>query len=223
MEKLRYVVYQIVCKAKFTAWHEKVCTECSYVKGYFWWNKYQYNKALLSQAEIDTLIRFLTSHNESVEDSILSQESIDKVIKLLNEKDIHTGKYKFTTASKKSADDLFVLIDVDLKGYILDATVDENTHFIKLSAYNEKINKRVPITPTAVQYLHLVEDTSSWGFCIEPILFNNIARIFHIQYYQKTYDFICHTFAQHHFGDKNVPIPYIYLPNSENLIDTMIL
>lgn len=186
-------------------------------------NKYQYNKALLSQAEIDTLIRFLTSHNESVEDSILSQESIDKVIKLLNEKDIHTGKYKFTTASKKSADDLFVLIDVDLKGYILDATVDENTHFIKLSAYNEKINKRVPITPTAVQYLHLVEDTSSWGFCIEPILFNNIARIFHIQYYQKTYDFICHTFAQHHFGDKNVPIPYIYLPNSENLIDTMIL
>ncbi len=186
-------------------------------------NKYQYNKALLSQAEIDTLIRFLTSHNESVEDSILSQESIDKVIKLLNEKDIHTGKYKFTTASKKSADDLFVLIDVDLKGYILDSTVDENTHFIKLSAYNEKINKRVPITPTAVQYLHLVEDTSSWGFCIEPILFNNIARIFHIQYYQKTYDFICHTFAQHHFGDKNVPIPYIYLPNSENLIDTMIL
>lgn len=186
-------------------------------------NKYQYNKALLSQAEIDTLIRFLTSHNESVEDSILSQEIIDKVIKLLNEKDIHTGKYKFTTASKKSADDLFVLIDVDLKGYILDATVDENTHFIKLSAYNEKINKRVPITPTAVQYLHLVEDTSSWGFCIEPILFNNIARIFHIQYYQKTYDFICHTFAQHHFGDKNVPIPYIYLPNSENLIDTMIL
>ena len=52
-------------------------------------NKYQYNKALLSQAEIDTLIRFLTSHNESVEDSILSQESIDKVIKLLNEKDIY--------------------------------------------------------------------------------------------------------------------------------------
>ena len=96
-------------------------------------NKYQYNKALLSQAEIDTLIRFLTSHNESVEDSILSQESIDKVIKLLNEKDIHTGKYKFTTASKKSADDLFVLIDVDLKGYILDATVDENTHFIKVN------------------------------------------------------------------------------------------
>lgn len=186
-------------------------------------NKYQYNKALLSQAEIDTLIRFLTSHNESVEDSILSQESIDKVIKLLNEKDIRTGKYKFAISSKKSADDLSVLTDVDLKGYILDAMVDENTHFIKLNAYNEKINKRVPITPATVQYLHLVEDNSSWGFCIEPILFNNIARIFHIQYYQKTYDFICQTFAQNHFGDKNATIPYIYLPNSENLIDTMIL
>lgn len=188
-------------------------------------NKYQDNKALLSQSEIDTLIRFLTSHNENVEDTILTQESIDKVIKILKEKDVRTITYKFTTSYKKTVDDMLlpVLIDVDLTGYLLDAHVDEDTHMIKLSAYNEKTDKRVPITPAAIEYLHLIDDDSKWGFCIEPILFNSIAEVFHIQYHQDTYDLVCRTFAQNRFGDKDASIPYIYLPTSESLIDTLIL
>ena len=42
------------------------------------------SKALLSQNEIDALVSFLTTQEESVDKSILSQESIDKLIDMVN-------------------------------------------------------------------------------------------------------------------------------------------
>ncbi len=42
------------------------------------------SKALLSQGEIDALISFLSSQKESINNDVMNQESIDKLIGMLN-------------------------------------------------------------------------------------------------------------------------------------------
>ncbi len=42
------------------------------------------SKALLSQSEIDALVSFLSSQKDSIENDVMNQESIDKLIGMLN-------------------------------------------------------------------------------------------------------------------------------------------
>lgn len=173
------------------------------------------NNTLLSQSEIDTLIRFLTGHEQKIQDTVLSQDSIDKLISLLQKNgntnidlfNISTGVESFPAE--------------DLSGHELNFTIDDATGFITIIAYKD--GAEFIITPLSLNSLKIMNDDSQWGICIEPVIFDKIATIFKLRYTKATYDSVCELFSCRHYGKADAVIPAIYLPPADSISNNMII
>lgn len=153
---------------------------------------YTNNLALLSQAEIDILVNFLSSKNlDSAE--TLSQESIDKLIAILNR-----SNSDLKEKAKAPCMELY-------------CELDEKTNYILLFKM-DKEKQLEPLFPASEEIDHIPH----WGFCIAPNHFSAIARINNLEYSDETYAFICDRFAEIMFGNKDAEIPAIYLPNENH-------
>lgn len=175
--------------------------------------------SLLSQEEIDVLVTFLTAKKSSVNSDVLSQQSIDKLI------------YLITNDRQRIMRDLFdPLASIDPELLIklnfrknneehceLRYDMDENTGFIKLTAFNPETGAALELTPNTLAE----NDTKDWGTCISPSLFNRLARALSLKYTTETHEKVCANFAKVIYGDPEHPISEIHLPVNNNLLEAL--
>lgn len=176
--------------------------------------------SLLNQQEIDTLVKFLTETKNTVNSDVMSQNSIDKLIRLFK-----TDKERLALSSFLSFEDseASALKSLHFRDNInepceLRCNINEETHFIELSIYNTTTETVYPLTPGSFDE----NDTANWGFSIPPAYFSQIAHSLTLKYTQSTYDFICSTFAKHNYGSEDHMISEVYLPDNKVLVESII-
>lgn len=183
------------------------------------------NKALLSQKEIDTLVKFLIDQKQGIQSTVLTQQSIDKLVQLLSNKGLDLLKFNIvnaTTTNNETEEVLSNLIKYDNSlTYELSFEVIENK--LHLTAINKETNTILHITPKSLELMSIVKDHSCWGCCIDPYLFDKIATVFHFKYKRETLDSITKLFAEKMYGTIDFELPNIYRPSTlsvaQNLID----
>ncbi|WP_167957847.1 hypothetical protein [Anaerosporobacter faecicola] len=184
------------------------------------------NKALLSQKEIDTLVQFLIDQKKGLQTTVLTQESIDKLVQLLSNKDFDLLKFDIAGITEKTENEteevLSNLVDYDCTlTYELQFEVHHNV--ITLSAIHTDSNTILPITPKSLELISIIDDDTNWGCCIDPILFDKIATVFHFKYKRATLEAVTRLFAEKIYGDSTYELPNIYRPSTlsvaQNLID----
>lgn len=180
--------------------------------------------SLLTQKEIDTLVDFLSNH-DFVSNEVLSQDSIDKLIRLVKHNDIN--RVYLDDLGLKISTDEDILQDLHLREDSSEAcellcSIDEATQLLVLTAKNTVTGKEKVLTPATLDRRELVESASSWGYSITPILFDKIARIFTLKYSRKTYETIYNLFAEKNFGSSEQKVPAFYCPTSHQLLDNLL-
>lgn len=180
------------------------------------------NLSLLSQSEIDTLVSFLLDKKNSVDSSVLSQSSIDKLIDLIRYDSTRRRK-EATSAMSFVKEDLLDALNIREDSdqlCELRCDYDSNGDYITLMVYNTVTSQETEVTPAIIIG---GDDDETWGRCISPSLFAQMARALGAKYTQKTYDFVSALFCDCMYGDVAHTIPMIYLPDSgvqaECLID----
>lgn len=176
--------------------------------------------ALLNQQEIDTLVKFLTDQKNAVDNDVMSQNSIDKLIKLIQtdkERLILNPFLTLTTAGATAAEKLKFRKDSS-ELCELCCTINAETNFIELSIRNKDADTTCTLTPSAFDD----NDDSEWGFSISPAHFTQIAFSLSLKYTQATYDFVCATFAKHNYGSEDHKISDFYLPNNKTLVESLL-
>ncbi len=180
--------------------------------------------SLLTQKEIDTLVNFL-SNREFVSNEVLSQDSIDKLIHLVQHNDVTASILDDMGLKVPTQSD--ILQEIRLRDNSSDicelcCTIDKTTNYIVLTGKNTVTGKEKPITPSVLDRRELIGIASHWGYCITPILFDKIARIFSLKYSRKTYEFVYQLFAEKNFGNTEQTIPSFYCPTSNQLLDNLL-
>jgi len=175
--------------------------------------------SLLNQQEIDTLVKFLTESKNAVNSDVMSQNSIDKLIRLFK-----TDKDRLSLSSFLSFQDSEAIVLENLQFRAnndevceLRCNINDETNFIELFIYNTTTEELHTLTPNAFDR----DSTAHWGFAIPPSYFSQIAHSLSLKYTQATYDFVCSTFAKHNFGSEDHIIPEIYLPENRILVDSI--
>lgn len=182
--------------------------------------------SLLTQKEIDALMNFLSSKDKCITRDVLSQSSIDKLIRLISSNDIHKVELA-------ALDDLDVrpafdpLKDLQLREDVsevceLCVALDKDTDFIRLYAKNIETGKEYPITPATLDRTELVSGTTCWGTSIAPVLFDKIARIFQLKYSRQTYNQVYSRYLVKNFDGSTKKIPSLYCPASYQLLDNLL-
>lgn len=177
------------------------------------------NFSLLSQKEVDVLVSFLTKNN-GVDSDVLSQESVDKLVYLLNGHlgSAHLELYDpFVKPLKDVIAERGLRTDGD-EICELTFSVKEDGK-LQLRAVNKNTGKEMDITPKIFDDKEIVDE---WGCSMSPATFNRLARVLGLKYTADTYDGICKIFAQHNYGDKNAHLPALYYPTNEHLVVTML-
>ena len=170
------------------------------------------NMALLSQSEIDALIKFLNDNNNAIiRGDILSQNCINKLIELVKslpslDRDELLNKTAFNTdiclpfSSKNGK-----------KGYQL--TFDTNEYGqISIFAINENTDDVVVITPAMVSKGDTSNLPLTWGNSISPNTFHRIANLLGLGYSKETISGLKALFAERMYGSADAVIPAFYLP-----------
>lgn len=175
------------------------------------------NFSLLSQNEIDVLVKFLLEKKETLGTDVMNQKSIDKLIML-----IQTDYEKLSTYldSSYARFDKNILKDLHFRENDADVctlhfNTDETTHFVTLEITNETTKQAMPLLPK-----HFDDnDSDAWGISMPPVLFTHLAHTLSIKFTQETYDKVCDTFTSHQYGTLNYPLPAIYLPDNMLLLE----
>lgn len=181
------------------------------------------NMALLSQAEIDTLLDFL--QKSKVGEEVMDQGSIDRLIDLLQSD--HKREVKFNTnvpGTHGKEEHALLLIDAFGKSQeqqrcVLECQVDDTTKYIHVICRDEKKDVEYEITPACVSELRYRDsDQSCWGYALPPVTFDHIAALMSVKYTKSVFDKVCQVFAERMFGDAQVMIPELYMPTTYDLI-----
>lgn len=173
------------------------------------------NFSLLSQEEIDSLVAYLKGNARTVESKVLNQESIDRLIMMMQ-------TFRVTTTETKNVRAIKSVITGD-KTWVLEVVVDENTDFMKL--YAAEGGRREKITPASYMNGCFLSDNSQWGRTISPTIFCNIASLYGIRFTKETYDQVVRQFAKVNYGTPDYPVPAFYLADNKvlsmNLLEKM--
>jgi hypothetical protein len=182
------------------------------------------NKALLSQCEVDTLVNFLLEQKNGLQGAVLTQESIDKLVLLLSNEDINLLKFDINTNVPGTETDELIsnLIQYD-KALTYELCCGINNNRIELIAINKESKISLRVTPKCLETMSIVNDNSNWGSCIEPILFDKIASIFHFKYTKATLESVNRLFASKMYGSEDYVLPTIYLPSTASVLQNLLL
>lgn len=174
------------------------------------------NLALLTQKEIDTLVKFLKETSDSVDSEVLSQDSIDKLIHMMR------------TYSKKTIGNHKELGKVKAMSSVLDASCtwsisyeeNQDDGYIKLYATDGKDKEY--ITPRGYSCACFVEDDSEWGYAISPVHFVDVAKTFQLKFSKDTYEEICKRFADKNYGDASYDVDDFFLATGKDLMGCLL-
>ncbi len=175
--------------------------------------------SLLTQQEIDTLVKFLTK--TKIDSDVMNQNSIDKLIHL-----IRTDKDNLSLSSYLSIEPLdssFIEERLHFRDSVdelceLHFTTNDEAKTVDLTIHNTKTDTTYPLTTDIIN----AHDTAGWGFCLAPSQFIQIAYLLSIKCTQDTYDTVCKTFAKGNYGSEDAKISQLYLPDSRMLVKVMI-
>lgn len=183
------------------------------------------NMRLLSQEEIDTLVEFLTE-KRNVSGQVLDQKSIDILVSVLQ--DQHLMK-KVNMAGRTVMPGLSqtLLLDeeVDLilqqqNCRLLFEVNSDGT--VSVICKNVNTGKCHIMTPACLEQGIMSEgDGSAWGRAVAPIVFDSIATMLQVEYSRSTFAAVCERYAEIMYGDKDVVLPAIYMPNGNQLMQHM--
>lgn len=176
--------------------------------------------SLLNQQEIDTLVKFLTKSKNTVNSDVMSQTSIDKLIRLIKTDKERLALNSFLSFEDSEASALKNLHFRDSLEEVceLRCSISGETGFIELTILNTDTEAVYSLTPD----LFDENDTANWGFAIPPSYFSQIAHALTLKYTQATYDFVCSTFAKHNYGSEDHKISEIYLPENSILVESIL-
>lgn len=169
------------------------------------------NFSLLSQEEIDTLIEFLTDKTNNLESEVLSQESIDKLISMIQATSKRPSGNRTATGVVRAVSQ--VLDGVE--NWNIDYEVDSDD-FVQIFATDGQ--KKEYITPKGYSCACFVDDCGSWGYSISPVQFVDIALVYHLKFTMDTYESLCKHFARKHFGSEDYEIDDFFFAPSKKLL-----
>lgn len=155
---------------------------------------------LLTQKEIDILLQFIKEKNEELPSGVLTQESIDKLVQLLDQ----------AMAAQKEG----LQNSINVTNQELCYSVDEGTKFVELYTIDPDTNEKVMITPMSYESGCIVSDDTKWGFSISPRLFHKVADSFKMKYRNETLQAVNKRYALINYGDEAYAVPEIFLPSS---------
>lgn len=180
--------------------------------------------SLLNQQEIDALVDFLSKSKEDVNSDVLNQDSVDKLIRLISHDDLSTVRLDELESMHFEMDILKDLGVRDDASQLCELTfsIDPETQFVILTATNTINGKTYNITPACLDRLEMFSGVSSWGYCIPPLSFNKIARIFQCKYSRQTYEDICALFASKTYGSASAHLPSLYYPTTNQLLSSLL-
>lgn len=185
------------------------------------------NMALLSQAEIDTLIDFLSKEKKkvSVNSEVLNQESIDKLISLIRTNQNANHKFlmrlPIALAGDEQLIDFYSSADESFgasTSYELIFRVNDED-YVELYGRNMESGVLVPIAPEHVLDPKSQEAAGNWGRCLMPVAFDQIATYLHLQYARETLDQVCARFAVVMYGNEKADLPEVYLPSEMSVFN----
>lgn len=184
------------------------------------------NMALMSQSEIDTLVEFLTMQKSQVANEVLDQNSIDRLIQLLQTDVLRELKYDTAIPENRSGENSALLLIDDIgdlreqqENCLLEITPVTKDGYVEVVCRHKKTNKKYKVTPKCVEHVRFFSsDFSVWGYAIPPITFDSIAALLSVKYTKATFESICSTFAKRMYGDEAADIPAIYMPTTSQLI-----
>lgn len=175
--------------------------------------------SLLNQIEIDTLVKFLTDKKNTLDSDVMSQNSIDKLIDLIQ-----------TDKERLALNIAFAYSDVDISTWshldfrnsadeICQLKISKDTEggYVSLSILNTISNQTTPLSPDNFDN----HDTKEWGLSIPPTTFCQIAALLSLKFTQETYDTVCSIYAQHNYNDSGHKIPEIFLPDNDVLLNCL--
>lgn len=180
------------------------------------------NFSLLTQEEIDVLVAFIMEQQKNVGVQVLSQESIDKLITLVKNNQMNRMRLDLNQLPPVSTDLLKELELISDTQKFCELQMEEEGNYIQLFAVKAEADKKYKITPEGFRKRSFVEDGSSWGYCIAPVIFDEIASAFKLKYTKETYEKVCKRFACKNFGDETYEIPKTFLVDDMGLLQNLI-
>lgn len=174
--------------------------------------------SLLNQQEIDTLIRFLTEKKNAVDSDVMSQNSIDKLITLIQTDRERIALGSFFTYGNINNAFLKDFRKDNQEACQLQFALNQDTKFVELSIFNPATEQTMTLTPALLDE----SDTEEWGFSIPPSIFIHIALGLELKFSQNTYDAVCDAYAAHNFGSSNHKIPETLLPDNDLLVECLL-
>ena len=187
--------------------------------------------ALLSQNEIDALVKFLLEKQNIKSGVVLDQGSIDRLVNVLQDKNFiqkmgGAEEPMQNTTTKKVAQLLLLEGEQDFvvqqTNYELMFECDAEG-MVQVVCQSKLSTKRHVITPACLeQSRYLDEEKSTWGKTISPVIFDTISGMLHIRYSKETFLRVCDRFAEVVYGNKNAEIPAFYMPNAASLMQHML-
>ena len=174
------------------------------------------NFSLLSQDEIDTLVEFLTEKSTDIESDVLSQERIDKLISMMR-------VYGKKPAGNRSVLESVRAVRSVLNGaqsWTLDFEEDDRTKHIRIYATNGE--EKEYITPRGYSCACFVEDESSWGYCISPVQFAEIAMVYELKFSKAVYTAVCERFAAKNFGSSAYDVDEFFLATGKDILSCLL-
>ena len=187
------------------------------------------NMALLSQNEIDALVKFLLE-KQNIQSGVLDQGSIDRLVNVLQDKafmqKMGVAEEPMQNTTTKTVTQLLLLEgeqDFVVQQTNYELLFERDANGMVQVVCQSKINaKRHLITPACLEQSRYTEEESVWGRTISPIIFDTISGMLHIRYSKETFLAVCDCFAEVVYGNKNSEIPAFYMPNSASLMQHML-
>lgn len=190
------------------------------------------NKVLLSQSEIDVLIKFLDMKKDKVGVEVLEQSSVDKLLNILRS---GNGEQKLYFDSnlpefKENSGTAILVLDEDAnigdqqQFCELTCEIDGDTEYMKIICINKQNGNRYNMTPACLEQVKYInEDIAEWGYAVPPLTFDTVASLLQVKYTKATFDKVCEVYAEKMFGDKTHSISSIYMPAAGNLIQHLLI
>ena len=171
------------------------------------------NMSLLSQSEIDALIKFLNDNknSETISGDILSQSSINKLIELIKSIPSLDKNNLLNTAAIKADASSFFASKNDSKGYELAFKTNDDGQ-INIFACNVETDDIITISPAMISSANTANLPETWGRCMSPNTFHYIAELLKIKYSNETFSDLKALFAENMYGSAEAVIPAFYLP-----------
>lgn len=172
------------------------------------------NMTLLSQVEIDTLVDFLMEKKQDVNNNVLNQDSIDRLIHLIRTTHINNVRSGSSIASSKENNRIKTVMKIrtnESQICELKINVLENG-FLDLIIVNQSTGNTYKVTPNGASEMIISDDDSQWGRCISPYTFVDISDAYSAKFSEETYGQLCSIYAKVKFGDSDYQLPAFFLP-----------